>query len=551
MKKTRIFILTVFMVSLSVVSCKDQLIEMNIDPNGANPATTNPNLVLSTVLTETARSYVNLGYQDIAGVMQHTQKDGWAGSHNNFDWNRNNNWTGYYAILRNNQWVYERSVELGFEFQQGVTLVIKAMMFGLMTDLWGDIPFSAALKGARREPQDLYPTFDPQEQIYEAILADLERANQLFSKPAGEYRGIVPSIDVYYNGNVGRWRQLSNSLKLRYYMRLSDKKPAVAKAGIENIIANPTQFPIITNPSHDATMGFAGVSNETSWPANAVFDATGSNYRRLKMCHTLVEYMRERSDPRLAVWARPVQTPLVVDENLPAGTDRIEGGKRLLSPTTLAARGLTIDDINTNQDFVGIPPSILGPQGFNLSPDAQQASTNPHVSWLNPMYQEATGPMLRVRLMPASEVRFILAEAAIKGWAVGSAQDHYNAAIQASFTTWGVANQAAAYLAQPNVAFDGTVKQIIEQKWVASWTAATEAWFDYRRTGFPELQAGPVAIRTVLPIRFYYPIIEQNLNLDNVEAASARLEITSFAEIDGNNSAWSRPWISQGTGRPW
>lgn len=540
------------LVLISLVSCQEDLMQMNENPNGANPATANPNLVLSTVLTEAGKTVVNLGYGDIAGVMQHTQKDGWAGGHNLYDWNRNNSWAGYYGILRNNQYVYERAVELDQELQQGVSLVMKSMMFGLITDLWGDAPYSMALRGAEASPEATFPVFDTQENIYRGILTDLETANQLLSKPRAEYNSTIQGVDVFYNGDPAKWRKLANSLKVRYLMRVSDKLPDVAKQGIEAILANPAQFPIITSPADDATMGFAGISNETSWPANTRFDASQSNYRRIKMCETLVEALRERNDPRIAVWASRVQIPLVVDANLPAGTDRIENNRRLISPDVLVQRGIDINDISQNPDYVGIPPAIPGPQVYNMSPDANQASFNPHVSWLNDIYREASGPLLRARIFSAAEMNFILSEAALKGWTVGNtAENYYNAAIQASFAAWGVASQFPAYIAQENVKFDGTVKQIIEQKWIASWTAAAESWFDYRRTGFPQLEAGPFAIRSVLPVRFYYMIDERNLNAANTEAAMSRLQPTNFSEVDGENSAWSKPWLIQGTNKPW
>lgn len=543
----------IFGVALfSLVSCQEDLMRMNDNPNEANPATANPNLVLSTVLTEAGKTVVNLGYGDIAGVMQHTQKDGWAGGHNLYDWNRNNSWAGFYGILRNNQYVYERAVELDQDLQQGVSLVMKSMMFGLITDLWGDAPYSMAVRGAESSPETNFPVFDAQEDIYRGILDDLEQANQLLSKPRAEYNSTIQGADVFYNGDPAKWRKLANSLKVRYLMRVSDKLPDFAKQGIEAIIANPTQYPIITAPADDASMGFAGISNETSWPANTRFDASQSNYRRIKMCETLVEALRERSDPRISVWANRVQIPLVVDENLPAGTDRIENNRRLISPDVLVQRGIDINDISQNPDYVGIPPAIPGPQVYNMSPDANQAAFNPHVSWVNDIYREASGPLLRSRIFSASEMNFILAEAALKGWAVGNtAENYYNAAIQSSFTTWGLGNQFAAYIAQENVKFDGTVKQIIEQKWIASWTAAAEAWFDYRRTGYPELQAGPFAIRNVLPVRFYYMNDELNRNGANTEAAMSRLQQTNFSEVDGRNSAWSKPWLIQGTNKPW
>mgnify|MGYP000883686782 CR=1 FL=1 len=107
------------------------------------------------------------------------------------------------------------------------------------------------------------------------------------------------------------------------------------------------------------------------------------------------------------------------------------------------------------------------------------------------------------------------------------------------------------YIAGADVKYNGTLQQIIEQKWIASWTAAQEAWFDYRRTGFPELKTGPQAKRSVLPVRFYYMLDERNLNKTNTESAMSKLETTPYSTVDGKNSPWSKPWVIQGTGKPW
>src|ERR1700712_5047347 len=123
MKNTYKIMSLVVLFSCSVFSCKD-LTELNQNPNGVNPITANPNLVLSTVLTETGKVFVNLGYQDMAGVMQHTQKDGFSSTHNNYDWGGSQSWTQEYDILRNNQYVYDRAIELKLELHQGIALVM-------------------------------------------------------------------------------------------------------------------------------------------------------------------------------------------------------------------------------------------------------------------------------------------------------------------------------------------------------------------------------------------------------------------------------------------
>ena len=529
-------------------SCED-LTELNKNPNGADPNDVNPNLVMSTVLTEASREYVNLGYGIVAGVVQHTQKDGWWSDHNNYDWS-NQSWAGHYAILEDNKLVYDRSVELGLEFQQGVSLVMKSFMFGLITDLWGDAPYSGALQGETLG-DNLRPAFDSQETIYDGILADLEAANVLLSKSSEEYEGIVEDVDVIYGGDPLSWRKFSNSLMLRYYMRISDKKPDVAKAGVEKIVNDPTTYPIFSSSDEDATMSYPGNSANTGWPNSTVFDASQSNFSRIKMAATLVDKLQDLGDPRLSVWAAKVEIPLVVDAGLPAGTDEIVeiDGKqvRQMSPDVVGAT-----PIDTDPEYVGLPAGLLGlPVLYNFNPNANQGAFNPHVSQLNDIYKEASGPLLKARLLSAAEVNFILAEAALKGWNVGDAQTHYEAGVKASMETWGVDADYDTYIAETGVAFDGTLDQVMEQKWIASWTAATESWFDYRRTGLPDFQAGPAGKRAELPVRFYYMTDELRLNVDNAENAMELLEVTNYSQADGENSAWSKPWLLQGTNKPW
>lgn len=546
-------------------SCRKHLEQLNQNPNGANPTTTNPNLVLSTVLTATGQEYVKLGFGDIAGVMQHTQADGWTGNHNEYDWSGSNDWSPYYNILRNNKYVYDRSVALGYELQQGVCLVIRSMVFGLIADLYGDAPYSQALKGDESGSGDLFPVFDKQQDIYTGVLTDLEKANTLLSKARTAYNSTIDAVDVYYGGEPAKWRKLANSLALRYYLRISGKLPDVAKAGIEKIAADPATYPIITTAADDALMGFAGASASDSWPSNVNYDADSVNYRVTKMCSTFVKKLVSLHDPRIGVWANKVQVFLHVDDDLPTGTDRIadttvdgEARKvRYLSPDVLAGKGLSESDIDQDPNYVGLPPAIVGGPVYNMGTDAAQAAHNPHVSWLNSIYMNPNGPLLKARLMTAAEVHFILAEAALKGWAAGDAKTHYNAAVQASLTAWGLAGQYNAYIGQPDVAYAGTLEQVITQKWIASWTAATESWFDFRRTGYPAIVSGPNAKGPVLPIRFYYMLDERNLNPANIKTAEGNLEVTTYSGYGDDatngykNSAWSKPWVCQGTGKPW
>lgn len=542
--KLTIVLATVFMIS----SCHD-LDELNINPNGPAPEVTNLNLLLPTILTDLGQHVVNLGFGDIAGVMQHTQKTGWQSGHNDYDWDvSSKSWTSYYGILRNADEFYKKAVEGNYEFHQGVGLVLKAYTFGLITDLWGDAPYSEALRAEESEAF-FKPAFEPQRNIYLGILEDLELANTLLSKSNLEYENVSATQDLLYEGDATKWRKFANSLALRYYMRLSAKEPGIAEDGIENISSNPDVYPLITSAADDATLSYVGSSPSDSWPSNTVFnpDPVG-NYQRTKMGKTLVDAMLAHNDPRLAVWANKIQYPLVIVAG--TGVDQIVNGKREVSQDIVdeyeEAWGVGID---LHPEYVGIPPSVFAAAQYNLNPNLEQGAFNPHASNLHSMYAQASGPLLLMRLMSAAEVNFVLAEGALYGWAPGDPADYYAEGVRQSLNAWGVGNQFNTFIA--NAPYSG-LESIIEQKWIASWTAAAESWFDYRRTGLPDLETGEAAKRQALPLRFYYHFADEiSRNPTNAAAAIAKLQKTAFNGSDSENSAWSKMWLLQGTNKPY
>ena len=545
------FIIVLTLILTLVISCKD-LDELNINPNGVDPEQADLNLLMATIITGVSQTVVSLGYGDIAGVMQHTQKDGWSGGHNDYDWGVNSkSWAGYYDILRNIDEFYNKSDDSELDFHKGVALVLEAYTFGFIADLWGDAPYSAALNGEAGGEENLKPVFDAQEDIYLGILADLETANTLLSQDENAYSGIIPSQDVLYGGNVSKWRKFANSLALRYYMRLSEKEPGIAEQGINNITSNPVNYPLITDASDDANVSYIGASPSDSWPTNTVFDqSTTGSYFRVKMCATLVEAMQALNDPRLAIWANKIEYALVLEPGWEDDRDEIIGNERHFAQNIADDYAAAWNNtLNYDPEWVGIPPSLSGAPQYNLNPYLEQAVYNPHVSQLNDMYKETSGPLLLSRMMSASEVHFILSEAALKGWDSGDAETHYNVGVQQSLNAWGVGDFYGDYIA--GAPFAG-LEEIMEQKWIASWTAAAEAWFDYRRTGLPDLQTGETAKRQALPLRFYYHMNDEiSLNPVNAEAAIELLETTSFTAPDDKNSAWSKMWVLQGTAKPY
>ncbi|HOI49661.1 MAG TPA: SusD/RagB family nutrient-binding outer membrane lipoprotein [Prolixibacteraceae bacterium] len=543
-------IIALTLVFTFVISCKD-LDELNINPNGADPESADLNFLLPTTITNLGQTVYGIGFGQLSGVMQHTQQTGWMGGYNNYDWdNLSHSWNGYYGILMNNDEFYKKAVKNKLEFHEGVARVLRAYTFGLITDLWGDAPYSQALK-AEQGAAYFKPVFDPQKEIYLGILADLDTANQLLSKSASAYTNIAPKQDVLYGGNPEKWRKFANSLALRYYMRLQAKEPTIAEQGIKKIVQDPSKYPLITVASDDANVSFVGSAKENSNPLNTVYDiALDGAYMRVKMAGTLVDALQKYNDPRLAVWANKVEIPLVLVPG--SGIDRIVNGKREVSQDIVTK--FETDNtmkVDFDPEYVGVVISHSKVQIFNMNlTNPAQGTKNPHASQLNDRYKKTADPLVLMRLMSAAEVNLILAEAAYRGWISGSAETYYAAGIQQSFSAWGVESSFASYLTR--APYNG-LASIIEQKWFASWTTAQESWFDWRRTGLPALVTGPLAVRPVLPIRWYYHYDNEIAkNTANAEAAISRLEPTSYLGTDqSNNSAWSRPWLLQGTGKPY
>ncbi len=559
----------IFLVLAVIVisACNDQLTELNVNPNGVDPSTVNPNLMIPTIITNTMTTYLDNNYQgDVAGVMQYVQKSGWGNGLNKLDWNTQRDWSGYYNTLRDAKHLYERADKEGMEFHKGVATVIRAFNFAYIADAWGDAPYTKALNAANGGQEDLFPAFDTQETIYKGIIEELKQANTILSKSVGEYKDISKSADVIYGGDPAKWRKLANSLMLRYYMRLSAKLPDYAKAGIQEIMSNQTQYPVFTSNADDATMAYIGTSSGDSWPANTVQDVSMSNFDRIQLCAGFRDELVKRNDPRIGVWFNKVRTRIKVSTQYP-DDDIVVGNIRYLRPEYLQAENMVVYDPETwvdaikegktlvdTMEYVGMPIASSTGDGsnYNLNPNPIQGGPNVHNSALNDMYKAAKGDKLKARLISYSEVCFILAEAANKGWSVGGTQkDWYDKGIKASMDTWGVGDSYTNYIAQAGVAHNGTLEQIMIQKWIANWTMAHESWCDWRRTGYPVFKIGSKGVRDAMPLRYEYGGNEIARNNANYSEAIKSLVETPYTATDGKDSSWSKFWLIQGTNKPY
>ncbi|MCK0133307.1 SusD/RagB family nutrient-binding outer membrane lipoprotein [Arenibacter sp. S6351L] len=562
-KINKIFKLFLVVCLVSTTSCDNDLTEINQNPNGVDPSQGNPSFLLTQVMVNTALDVGNKGYSgELSAFVQYTQKDSWG--NNNYDWD-GSGWNTYYGNLRSAKLALQRSQELGYTLHEAIAQILMAQNFVTLADYYGDVPYSDAVQA---DEDVILPTYDSQEAVYKGAIADFVAAAASISSNMGNLEAFGASQDIFFGGDAEKWMKYANSLALRYYMRLSEKDPSYAQAGVTATLAKP----LISSVDEECALAYIGTSDATAQPSNS---STGgaSSFNRVKPCTTFTDRLRELNDPRADIWFAPVAIPIkvVAAADVPGGADDVVvDGVRYINEETLADNGLKIYDkttwkadrlaglslIDTSSTYVGIPVSYQGsePYTYNLNPNPVQGGGNVHVSLMNDQFKDASGEFLKARVLSYAEVCFLKAEAALKGWG-SDAEGNYNKGVEASLETWGIGGEYDSYITNTDVAYNGTLAQIMEQKWIANFATASESYLDWRRTGLPDLQTGPFALSSVIPVRFQYPDEERNINEANYNAALSSLETTTHTnDVPGkfeNDTPWSKPWILQGVTKPW
>lgn len=309
---------------------------------------------------------------------------------------------------------------------------------------------------------------------------DLENSTPVYDDDAAIYNDIVIRLDsaisqlndgaggfgdadYLYNGDAGQWAKFANSLKLRLALRYANVDDTkAAKMATEAIQAG-----VFESHADNASMDYEASAPNTNpiWE-----DLVQSGRADFVAANTLVDRMNALDDPRRNDYFA---------QNLGAGV--YDGG-------TYGANGNT-----------------------------QGNST---------IYSERfEDPTLEGVLLDYTEVEFLIAEAAARGYITADAEAHYNEAITSSILYWdGTEAEANAYIAQPAVAYSQSnwIEKIGVQKWIALYNRGFEAWSSWRKLDYPKL---PNAAQSGLPVplRFTYPVSEATLNGENWEAASSAI----------------------------
>jgi hypothetical protein len=348
--------------------------------------------------------------------------------------------------------------------QIAIARILKAYIYWTLTDRWGDIPYTTALKG------DPNVTYDTQESIYKDLIKELTEAIGQFEE------GPAIKGDIAYSGDLTKWKKLANSMRMLMALRLSKKYPGASDyAATQFKAALADQSGSIETNADALVMNYPGTTDMKN-PFFNMYDGRKDYGESATMTAVL------------------------------AG----------LSDGRQVAFGATVTGAATTK---GVPYGRL--RAF-IDPWCGQ---NPDYAYvLAPAFRKADSPLY---VVTASSVLLARAEAAERGWTSETSATLYNAGITASFAQWGL-TVSPSYLANPAVdlaAAGSKLDKIATQQYIAYYPDGVQGWSNWRRTNIPALTPAPDATNDpkVVPRRYMYGSSDATLTKAGYDEAVARL----------------------------
>lgn len=542
MKQSKYITIITMACALFFASCSDEYMEnMNTDPSKA--ATIDPNAQLTTAQLQTygdlsmMEIYRNYHYAFTQQLMGCWNTTNYGGRHTLDNNEMSRIWTSFYTqSLKNIIDAQYRTAEDAEKVNiNSVLRIYRVYLMSIITDTYGDAPFSEAGLGFLEGKFN--PKYDKQEDIYNAFFLELEDAVNKIDPTKDKVTG-----DLIYAGDVTKWQQLANSLRLRFAMRISNVNPTKAQTEFENALA--ANGGVITDASSDALIKYMTIA--FSFRQEAYSDYRGNSLSQLLfgndpannpsyLCSTFFNQLYNSGDPRTFKISRCYYDGLM---SATSPDNRVD---------------ITQEMIEKGIDFSPRNPGAYSwepwPTGYDSDICAELAVNNPSVTAT--MAREVEPKLANNFLksdnpgvvMTSAEVKFLMAEATVKKWNVGSvsAEDLYKQGVRAAmdFLTdnYGcTATTDAEFDAfiQGRGTFGHTDNQKLEaintQAWILHFTNPAECWANVRRSGYPKLKSPAeygfgqyLTGGTEIPVRLCYPVLESSYNKKSYNEAIERM----------------------------
>jgi hypothetical protein len=381
--------------------------------------------------------------------------------------------------------------------------IMKAYCFQTLVDTYGDVPYSEAGKGFIEGTY--LPKYDDQKIIYDDLVKEYTEATSALTVGKD-----VVSGDLFYQGDVLRWKKLGNSLLLRIGMRYTKTDEAKAKAIVATAV-DPARGGVMSANEDNAYIQFNAVyTNSTS---SALLGTERANYYAGK---PFIDFLKASNDPRLPYIAIKYADP----------------SSAVATPGTANT---------TPADQLGMP------YGYDESSLVNSPGYPGKIGSAFKYSQFNRSTVFRIDapefLVSYAQTQLLLAEANVRGYlATGAPKTFYDAAIRGHMTQRALYGESLnitvaqqdAYLLEPEIAFvtGRALEQINEQYWVVSFRNWAECWANFRRSAYPQLS--PINYAGEDPAvdagnaggfihRLPYPLREKSVNTANVAEATARM----------------------------
>lgn len=220
-----------FAITFMIVSCsKNALDEVNRDRNNASDVLAK--FILTDVMTSTAFSvvggdislYSSVYVEHEAGVHNQTFNAETRDGEPTLATTNNNSWTSIYENIKNLKIVLAKTSEGGMEegndVTNGIANVLLAYNLGVLTDFFGDVPFSeTGVMTPSGSPMYLQPKIEKQSDLYPQIIGFLDEAIVKLPGTDAAGSGAIGAQDLIYGGSKAKWLKAAHALKARYLMR--------------------------------------------------------------------------------------------------------------------------------------------------------------------------------------------------------------------------------------------------------------------------------------------------------------------------------------------
>ena len=477
---------------LVIASCDSGFEELNTSKTASSSL--DPSLILNNAIINSSPDDSQLNFE-LAIVQQLTSPNTGVLEGGNFNKNNPNssigNWRDYYRnVVRYTSDVISRTSEdPALSNLMNKARIIQANALMIITDTYGNVPYDEAGKGYI--DQNFFPAYQSQQTIYQGIISELKSASD------GLDAGKSSNTDVLYNGDIAKWKKFGYSLLLRAGMHLSKVDPGTAETTVSAAFAGGV---ILDNEDNAAVRHDGNYGNLT---ANVLNATEAANFY---LAEPFVDALKTNSDPRLeAIAIRYVGATSGSGQTPAVGT---------YDPAN--QYGLPMGSTDGEADLSGATLPGGGTRYAYSQLDRRRMA-------------KPTSPLF---IVTAAQNNLLLAEARLNDWInTGTVEEYFTNGIKAhmdqleSFDPNSAvdAGDRDTYVASRVPLLAGNeIEQINYEYWIASFLNGQEAWANFRRSGYPDLDVNPFAGKTVDWItRLPYPPSEYVVNNDNVQAAVA------------------------------